>query len=125
MHALFAYGTLVIEEIMRQVTGWTFQSRHALLQGFARYRIKEVHYPGIIPYEGAGVIRKLYFDIDNRSLARLDYFEDDFYEKILVRVTADNGQTYDALTYKVKDEYAGVLSHEAWVPDEFKREHIK
>ncbi len=124
MHRLFAYGTLVIEDVMRQVTGRTFRSRNALLRGFARYRIKDVHYPGIISCEDAAVKGKLYFGIDDISLARLDYFEGDLYEKITVRVTADDGCTYDACTYKVKDEHSRALSHEPWDPEEFKREHI-
>lgn len=124
MSTLFAYGTLLFDDIMMQVNGRTFRSGHALLQGYARYRIKGVCYPGIIPCAGAAVEGRLYFDVDDESFAKLDEFEDRIYEKITVRTQSDSGRMYDAYTYRIKDGSADFLSCEPWDPLEFQREHI-
>ena len=118
MRTLFAYGTLIFDEVMRQVTGRTFRGIDALLPGYARYRIKDAPYPGIIPCDGAVVKGKVYFDIDDKSLAMLDQYEGGLYEKITVQVRIDNGETCDAIAYKVKDTHKGMLTHELWAPGE-------
>ena len=124
MHTLFVYGTLITDEVMKRVTGRTFQGRKAVLPGFARYRIKEASYPGIVPHADSIVQGKLYFNIDHDSLTRLDDFENDLYVRVKVQVRADDGRTYEAFTYQVKDTETGSLSDEQWDIEEFKSEHI-
>ena len=118
---LFAYGTLIFDDVMMRVTGRTFQGRAAVLQGYARYGMMSGPYPGIVQKKGSAVEGKLYFHIDDDSLKRLDEFEGDQYDRIHVKVKDEKGRLQDALTYKVKDACAHQVSCEAWRPEQFKR----
>jgi len=124
MHTLFTYGTLIIEEVMAQVTGRTFPCTDAVLHDYGRYRIRNEVYPGIVFRKGSRVEGKLYFNIDDEALARLDAFEDDVYERIMVRAVAGDGTAYDAFTYRIKGDRTDVLTEEPWDADEFRAEHI-
>lgn len=125
VHRLFAYGTLMIEEIMETVTGSTFKSIDALLQGHVRYRMRDVLYPGIVKNEGSVVRGTVYCDIDDDTMSRLDAFEDDVYERVVVDVLASDGDRLEACTYRIKDGYETVLTAEVWDPDEFREKHMR
>ena len=49
MPRIFAYGTLGFPEIVHALTGRRFASRTAVLDGFARYRVRGRIYPDIVP----------------------------------------------------------------------------
>jgi gamma-glutamylcyclotransferase (GGCT)/AIG2-like uncharacterized protein YtfP len=51
--AIFCYGTLQFPEVMEKVTGRQFPGTEAVLDNFARYRIKNAVYPGVIAEDGA------------------------------------------------------------------------
>lgn len=124
MYALFAYGTLTIAEIMKMIAGRSFSSKHAVLHGFVRSRIKGATYPGIMAWDDSHVKGKLYFNIDDDALEKLDAFEDQMFERILVHAVTDDGMVYEAFTFKVKDAAIDVLTDQDWDREEFKRKHM-
>lgn len=125
MHTLFAYGTLMIEEIMESVTGRVFTGTDAVLKGHVRYRIRDVLYPGIAKKEGSRVRGKVYRNIDDETMSRLDAFEDDVYERVAVEVVGNDGTRIDAFTYRVRDDHSSFLTEEEWDPEEFREKHMR
>ena len=124
MYSLFAYGTLVIEEIMEGVTDKHFHGVNAVIHDFARFRIRNVTYPGIVPHKGGLVNGTLYCGIDRDALTKIDDFEGDLYERIPVTVFTEDGKPCEAFTYVVKDTYRGIVTDEEWDIDEFMELHF-
>ena len=73
---LFVYGTLREPRLVRELTGRTFPIRPATL--FDHERITPARgFPYVVPRTGATVEGLLLDDIDPRSLARLDAYEEE------------------------------------------------
>jgi len=96
---LFVYGTLTDEVILKAVTGKTFQQKVAFLTGFRKLDIPEF-YPVIVPDPRASVKGKLILDVDEDTLQRLDFYEDEgeIYTRVMVKVKTDDG-VQEAFTY--------------------------
>jgi gamma-glutamylcyclotransferase (GGCT)/AIG2-like uncharacterized protein YtfP len=88
--SLFVYGTLLNDDLVRQLTGRIFPKRAARLDGFAR-----VEPPGGYPYitrrPGARVDGCLLEGVDAASLARFDAYEGDGYLRTALEVTVADG----------------------------------
>ena len=124
MLRIFAYGTLGFPEIVHALTGRRFSSRPAVLEGFARYRVRGRSYPGIVPVPGARTAGVLFAGVDLRSLALLDRFEADLYERREVRVCAGAGPALTALTYIVAAGRRQCLGREPWDRERFAARHL-
>ena len=66
---------------MLRITGRRLPSEPATLEGFARSMLRGEAYPGIAPAAGARTPGTLYSGLDPESLALLDRFESDLYER--------------------------------------------
>ena len=55
MQALFAYGTLMSEEIIKAVIGFVPEKKKGTISGFRRHAVKNAHYPGVKPAESSSV----------------------------------------------------------------------
>jgi len=119
MAHLFVYGTLMSEEIMRQVTGVCPQSDPAVLEGFSRRAVRGEPYPGILPEEGSRVEGVLYRDVPEASWERLDRFEGAMYERRSVQVELIGGSVEKAAAYVVRPEYRHYLDRAGWDFEEF------
>ncbi len=124
MH-VFTYGTLMIPSVMEAVTGGRFASRNALLNGYARFRLRGATYPGLIPRQGATTEGVLYLNVDPPSVARLDAFEGAFYDRVRVEAETPDGDRLLAEVYVVTPSHRHRLSSEAWRLDDFRREHLE
>jgi gamma-glutamylcyclotransferase (GGCT)/AIG2-like uncharacterized protein YtfP len=71
---LFVYGTLLEADRLEAVTGRRFQSAPAVLDAHARV-MSPAGYPYAVPRAGARIEGMLLFDVDARSLGRLDAYE--------------------------------------------------
>jgi gamma-glutamylcyclotransferase (GGCT)/AIG2-like uncharacterized protein YtfP len=87
--ALFVYGTLRDPACVRALTGRTFATRAARLDGWRRDQ-PPGGYPVIRPCPGASVAGLVLLDVDDASLARLDAYEDEgrLYARLRVEATA-------------------------------------
>jgi gamma-glutamylcyclotransferase (GGCT)/AIG2-like uncharacterized protein YtfP len=121
---IFTYGTLMIPEVMVAVTTRKFRSIDAILKGYARFKVKDESYPGIIPASDAVTQGILYFDVDELSLERLDEFEGDLYQRTSVRVETKKEETLSAETYVIKPELRSCLSLQEWTLKEFAQKHL-
>ena len=111
---LFVYGTLLLPKIMEAVTGSSYESIPATLEGYRRLRLKNEVFPGIIADPEAYTKGKLYLGVEARSLRRLDAFEGDLFERRLLSVTAENGERCQAYVYLVPDRNSNQLENEPW-----------
>ncbi len=128
--ALFAYGTLVFPEVWRRVTGDTEarRSEHATLEGFALLRVKDAEFPGIVADKKAPPVSGvLYYDLDEEVLARLDAYEDSFYERITVTTKAERHASPVPCDVYVVPTYlrSRVLTDERWSLEEFEAKHLR
>lgn len=112
--SLFAYGTLMDPDIMREVSGDVHRCRDARLDGYRRFAVRGATYPGIVPQDGSSVEGKLYDAIPDGAWTRLDRFEGEVYRRTSVAVTMADGTVHDAQTYVVAPEFFGILSKDAW-----------
>ena len=118
MH-LFAYGTLMDEEIMTAVCGHRFAAKPATLLNYRRHSIKGKIYPAIIGKQGAKTDGICYLDLPQVVWQSLDLFEDDMYERTTVTVITGDGVLLDAEAYVCKLEFKNELEDEDWDFDEF------
>lgn len=120
--ALFAYGTLQFPDIMAAVTGRERTGKWAVLDGYARFGIRDEPFPGIVPSEPHRVEGVLYTGVTPAERRRVDIFEGDPYhrETVTVRLPED-GTWMEAITYVIRPRWRTVLSPSGWDPEEFAR----
>ncbi|MEM8866001.1 MAG: gamma-glutamylcyclotransferase family protein [Planctomycetota bacterium] len=118
MH-LFTYGTLQFEEVWLRVAGVRLPKQPGTLSGFAAYRVQDAEYPGITAEVEAVTTGTIYYQLDQRILARLDAFEGEDYERQEVSVKCENGATLPCQTYVIPPTNRQLLTSEAWTADAF------
>jgi gamma-glutamylcyclotransferase (GGCT)/AIG2-like uncharacterized protein YtfP len=74
--SLFVYGTLTSEARLRSLTGRRFRRQRARLEGFVRIAPPRGH-PYVVPRAGARVEGYLVHGVDERSLRKLDAYEEE------------------------------------------------
>ena len=121
---IFTYGSLTFPEVMRKVVGRDFKADGAELNGYARFRIKDESYPGLIPFPDISTDGVVYFDVDDATVERLDRFEGDMYERVDVTVLTEDNGWVDAETYVLRPRARKRLSAEPWDEYEFGKHHL-
>ena len=114
---LFAYGTLMDHAVWSRVAQEKCVCRSAVLHGYEARRLCGVTFPGLVECEGGITTGLVYFDVSLAALARLDAYEDDFYERVPVPVVLENSTTLMAETYLVLPANREVVLAEKWLPD--------
>lgn len=117
--ALFAYGTLIFDEVMAAVAGEAGAWRDAVLEGFERRLLRGAVYPGIAPRRGARVIGRVWTGITRDALDRLDRFEGPMYRREAHPVVTDEG-LLEAHVYVVRAGYRWMMTSHPWEPVEFR-----
>jgi gamma-glutamylcyclotransferase (GGCT)/AIG2-like uncharacterized protein YtfP len=114
MH-VFTYGTLMYPEVWQAVVGRMFDTVEGTAAGYAIYRVADAVFPGIVAAGENDVVRGVvYLNVEHASLARLDLFEDDFYERQSLWIDCDDGERRAADAYVVPAENREVLTGERW-----------
>jgi gamma-glutamylcyclotransferase (GGCT)/AIG2-like uncharacterized protein YtfP len=114
MRNLFAYGTLMCEDIMKRVSGVSRPAFPAILKQYRRHCIKGEHYPGIQQNHLCHVKGVIYQDLPESAWLRLDRFEGDMYRRVQLDIQLDDGSIAGADTYIVRDEFLGLLQDKDW-----------
>jgi len=120
----FAYGSLAAVEVMQALLGRCPPASPAVLEGFARYRLRNQAYPGIVPEPGGSTDGVLYQGLDAASLLALDRFEGALYRREHVEVQSQSSGRIEAHVYVVAPEYRHVLSSEPWSLEIFRTRHL-
>lgn len=119
MH-VFTYGTLMFPEVWQAAVGRSFTTIRGVVRGFAIYRVCDAVYPGVIASKATCVVEGLvYLDVDVASIAKLDAFESDFYERQTIAVACVDGRELPADCYVVPLAARHVLTTEPWSAAEF------
>jgi catechol 2,3-dioxygenase-like lactoylglutathione lyase family enzyme/gamma-glutamylcyclotransferase (GGCT)/AIG2-like uncharacterized protein YtfP len=121
---IFAYGTLEFAELVEAITGRRFPSEPALLRDFARSLVRGADHPAIAPAPGAQTPGSLYSGVDDDSLAALDRFEGDLYERREVSVWTASGEK-TALAWVLREDRRHLLGDEPWDPERFAARHLR
>lgn len=121
--SLFAYGTLQFPEIVAAVTGRPLSGMPAVLDGYARFGIRNEPFPGIIPSASHQVEGVLYTGVTPAERRRIDVFEGEPYQRetVLVRLP-EQGTSTAAITYVIRPRWRTILSTAGWDPHTFARQ---
>ena len=119
MRNLFAYGTLMCEDIMQQVAGCLPARLPAILTGYQRRAVRDEQYPGVVACRAGRVEGVLYRELPGFAWPRLDDFEGDMYLRRRVRVALADGDTLAAETYVVRPRFVARLAPHEWSLAEF------
>jgi len=119
MQHVFVYGTLLFPEVVKGLTGYSFQTIEATLNGYHRCTVKNSDYPAIVKKPGSQVDGKILLNLDNRSYEILRFFEGDEYQCISVDVqTANSKYTACVFIWMGANE---MLEKADWNPELFKK----
>ena len=116
---LFAYGTLMVRQIMHSVSGIDLAGNPALLPGYRRRLLRGEVYPAIRPDTRDSVEGILYGKLTDPAWQRLDRFEGEFYHRQPVLVELAGDQRVRAQTYVLKPQYARLMTGEPWTLEWF------
>lgn len=118
-HLLFVYGTLQDPRVIQAVTGRLFPAVPATLRGYCRYRVNDADYPGVREDACASVEGLLLQEVDSASLAALDAFEGEYYQRREVEVVMASGIAGRCFCYVIHEQWLHLLSDEPWTLEEF------
>ncbi|MDY6990752.1 MAG: gamma-glutamylcyclotransferase family protein [Thermodesulfobacteriota bacterium] len=121
MENLFAYGTLMCDDIMEEVSGFHLAYVVGILKGYSRWCVKGEHYPALVPDEEGRVEGVVYQNLSNGAWDRLDRFEGEMYTRESVEVELADGTTVPAAAYVVRAEFLNHLDQADWDFEDFLR----
>jgi len=119
MKNLFAYGTLMCEEIIEEVSGSRLHFKLATLTGFNRRKVKGEHYPAIFQSEKGAVEGMVYLKVPHSTWLRLDRFEGSMYVRQSVKVELADGIVLPADTYVIQPAFIDFLETFDWNFEDF------
>lgn len=111
---LFAYGTLMDEEIMAMVVGCRPIGLHATLADHRRHALRDKTYPALVPEKGTRVVGICYRDLQDLAWQGLDLFEGDMYQRVTVQVCTSNNHSLAAETYLLRPPFHHLLAEMEW-----------
>ena len=114
MEYLFAYGTLMCDDIMHEASGFRLSGVPGTLAGYSRRAVKDEHYPAIVPDEKGRVEGVVYRNVVASAWDRLDRFEGEMYARQVVRIELIDGSDLFAATYVLEPEFRYRLESSGW-----------
>jgi gamma-glutamylcyclotransferase (GGCT)/AIG2-like uncharacterized protein YtfP len=115
---VFAYGTLMSEEVWLKVVKTKHKSKAGTLAGFERKKLTGKTYSGMIKKDNTKTEGIIYFDISGEELKTLDSFEGEEYERQKINIFSGD-KTIECFTYIYKDEYKKNLLSDEWSFEDF------
>jgi gamma-glutamylcyclotransferase (GGCT)/AIG2-like uncharacterized protein YtfP len=120
MKNVFTYGSLMFQPVWERVVIGRYKSSEATIHGFRRLAVIGKEHPGLVIAKGAvPMLGRVYFDVSDVDLARLDQFETERYLRLTVAATID-GDAFAAETYMALN--LDELSDTDWDVERF--EHV-
>ncbi len=121
---VFAYGSLMFDEVWLGVVGRMVPSVTASLENFEAWKIAGEPFPGMAPASGHRVTGRVWSGISQIELDRLDAFESGIYDRqpVFVRTAVD--PSLQCWAYVVQPGFQTLLLPEPWDRDEFRRLHL-
>lgn len=123
-YRLFTYGTLMIPQVFKKVTGLYPKTTPGVLLNYDCFRLKNQTYPGIVFKPRASTNGIVYFDLTQETIKKLDVFEGDLYDRVSVSVSLETN-TVDAFVYVLKPQAQHYLSNDRWSKTEFETQNLQ
>ena len=122
MKHVFTYGSLMFAPVWQRVVIGQYKSAPATIHGFRRLAVTGKEHPGlVIAKDAPPMLGRVYFDVSDQDLSRLDTFETERYLRVTVAATIDGdafaAEAYMSLNF---DE----LSNVDWDVEQFEREGL-
>jgi len=117
--SLFAYGTLAIPDVVDALTGRVPAAEPATLAGYRCRLLQGRLDPGIERHPGSMTEGLLYRQLTPNELSLLDAFEESPYQRRVVTVRSQTGESLRAWAYVVPGHASNLLSAEPWAPERF------
>ena len=121
MKNLFAYGTLMCDDIMEEVSGCRLSYQAGTLRGYSCRAVRGEHYPAIFRNEKGEVDGIVYLDVPDGTWQRLDRFEGEMYARQTVQIQLPNGIMLSADTYVIQPVFLDVIEEVDWDFESFLR----
>ena len=122
---VFVSGPLMFRDVAQAVTGKTFTVQSGLLHGYSQFVIQDEGQSAMIPFPDRAVDGLIYCDVDKTSLAKLDAFQGNRFERVEVTVEAEGGEWVEAEAYCLKLRCRKELSAQEWDEDVFREKFLK
>lgn len=122
---LFVSGPLMFRDVVKALTGKTFESRSGMLNGYIQFRVKDEGQSAMIPLPDSAVDGVVYLDVDEAALAAFDKFQGPRFVREEVTVEGEAGVWVEAEAYCLKLTRKKVLSAEAWDEDEYREQYLQ
>ena len=124
MH-VFTYGSLMFVPVWSKVVTGAYRSACAWLPGYQRCCVAGEVYPALIPATAAASVEgRLYFDIGDADLQRLDQFEGQYYQRQPVTCRLEDNTAAAAQVYVFRSEYRHLVDLSDWDAEKFAEEGI-
>jgi gamma-glutamylcyclotransferase (GGCT)/AIG2-like uncharacterized protein YtfP len=122
MKNVFTYGSLMFAPVWQRVVIGQYESTPATIHGFRRLAVIGKEHPGLVIAKGAPpMLGRVYYDVSEEDLARLDQFETDRYLRLTVAATVED-DAFAAEAYLSLN--LNELSDIDWDPERFEREGL-
>lgn len=126
MNNIFAYGTLMIQEVFTIVTGREHAQLPARVYGFARYSFRDRVYPAMVAAASVDFVDGvIYARLPKESIEALTAFEDSRYRKITVDAELkDNGRKIKAAAFVLPGDCASLIRKTEWSLTGFRKKNL-
>jgi gamma-glutamylcyclotransferase (GGCT)/AIG2-like uncharacterized protein YtfP len=122
---LFAYGTLMFSEVWERVAGRPATSHSATLAGYAVYTARGDVYPVMVRTSANDIVQGIaYVDLDTTTIARLDEYESELYDRIAVEATLADGRSLCCEAYVLPGDRRQSASTASWDRARFERDEL-
>lgn len=123
MDQLFVYGTLMIPEVLEELTGRKVKTVRAILYDFRRFQVSGKEYPAIVSAPGERVSGKLIQLEGDNLMDIITFYEGDEYQKSEVTVFSGK-RKIEAFTFiwagRTKE-----LPYGDWDINKFRKNHLE
>lgn len=117
---VFTYGSLMLTPIWSQLVQGQYEQVIATLNGYQRVAMRKESYPAALPKPFASIQGILYRDVKAADIAKLDYFEGDYYLRCSEIVTTIKGKKIPAEVYVLNKQYRHLASATQWDINRFR-----
>lgn len=121
---VFAYGTLLFDEIITALIGRVPPSEKAIVHNMRRIRVPGRPYPALISAPGHQVEGRLYHEISAVELKTIDQYEGEEYRKAQIMVTRSATNRPIVANVWLHASPEQVKRTEDWDPEKFRQFHL-
>ena len=123
---IFTYGSLMFDTVWERVIGVEYKKHRARIYGYRRQALKNFTYPALIAGPNEEIVDGVvYLNVYPSDVDTLDRFEGEYYQRIGLPCTLNDGSTIEADTYLFKDKYRKMLDDKPWDVKKFEDSGIR